>query len=170
MPKFDCQAVYLPRRFLLRQERFWTSYTTFGRLASISPCSIRSVRYAIISLYPWNIRQNKTFISSVGSLVAGSLSDFYRLLWQIKLLIRYPRCEGRLTFYSEPYGLTISAKSKFLCSMAIAKLGQRIPLAHRFARMLEDLIITGKDYGAALQYPSWLRFHKCRATHYLDNH
>ena len=158
MPKFDCQVVYLPWRFLLRLERFWTSYTTFGRLASISPSSIRSVRYAIISLYPWDNHQNKTFISSVGSLVVGSLSDFYRLLWQIKLLIRYPRCEGRLTFYSEPYGLTISAKSKFLCSMAIAKLGQRIPLAHRFARMLEDLIITGKDYGAALQYPSWLRF------------
>lgn len=30
--------------------------------------------------------------------------------------------------------------------MAIAKLGQRIPLAHRFARMLEDLII--KDCGS----------------------
>jgi len=38
--------------------------------------------------------------------------------------------------------------------MAIAKLGQRIPLAHRFARMLEDLIITGKDSGAALRNPS----------------
>ena len=91
--------------------------------------------------------------SSVGSLVVESLSDFYRLLWQHKLLIRYPRCEGRLTFYSEPYSyLTISAKYKSLCSMAIAKLGQRIQLAHRFARMLEDLII--KDCGETLQiYP-----------------
>lgn len=45
--------------------------------------------------------------SSVGSSVVGSLLDFYRLPWQHKLLIRYPCCEGRLTFYSEPYSYLI---------------------------------------------------------------
>ena len=95
----------------------------------------------------------QNIFSSVGSLVVGSLLGFYRLPWHPKILTRYPHCEGSLTFYSEPYSyLTISAKSKILCSMAIAKLGQRIPLAYKFARMLEDLII--KDCGATFQYPS----------------
>lgn len=35
--------------------------------------------------------------------------------------------------------------------MAIAKLGQRIPLAHRFAGILEDLIL--KDCGETPQIP-----------------
>ena len=39
-----------------------------------------------------------------------------------------------------------------LCSVALAKMGQRIPLAHKFARILEDLII--KDCGVALQIPN----------------
>ena len=153
MLKFDYPAVYLLLRYLLRQERFWISYTAFTQLASISPSSILSVRYAMNFFTPLKHHQKKTFFSSVGSLVVGSLLDFYRLPWHPKILIRYPHCEGSLTFYSEPYSYsTISAKSKILCSMAIAKLGQRIPLAYKFARMLEDLII--KDCGAALQYPS----------------
>lgn len=115
--------------------------------------SFCSVCYDFFTLLKHPPKQD--IFSSVGSLVVGSLSDFYMLLWPHKLLIRYPRCERRSTFYSEPYScLTISAKSKILCSMAIGKLGQRIPLAHRFAKMLEDLIITGKDSGSPLQYPS----------------
>ena len=100
---------------------------------------------------PIGIHRNLTF-SSVGFSVVGSLSDSYRLLWQHKISIRYPCCDRRLTFCSESYShLNISAKSNCLCSMAIAKLGQRLPLAHRFARMLGDLII--KDCGAVLEIP-----------------
>lgn len=45
----------------------------------------------------------------------------------------------------------LSAKFNCSCSMAIAKLGQRLPFAHRFARMLEELII--KDCDAVLEMP-----------------
>jgi hypothetical protein len=69
-------------------------------------CSVSHDTFAPLKHPP-----KQDIISSVGSLVVESLSDFYRLH---KLLIRYPRYERRLTFYSEPYSyLTISAKSKF---------------------------------------------------------
>ncbi|KAF8807498.1 hypothetical protein BYT27DRAFT_7189569 [Phlegmacium glaucopus] len=50
---------------------------------------------------------------------------------------------------------TLRAEIDFIY-VAIAKLGQRIPLAHKFSRMLKDLII--KDCGPAFQIPiqMWL--------------
>jgi hypothetical protein len=41
-------------------------------------------------------------------------------------------------------------------SSAIAKVGQRVPLAHRYAKMLEDLII--KRCGPASGYPTQITF------------
>lgn len=41
-------------------------------------------------------------------------------------------------------------------SSAIAKVGQRVPLAHRYAKMLEDLII--KRCGTASGYPEQTTF------------
>lgn len=41
----------------------------------------------------------------------------------------------------------------FLCSSAIVKLGQRIPLAYRFSKMLEDLVTKrcGEHFSSSLR-------------------
>ena len=70
--------------------------TSFDITLLDSFCSVCHDLFTPLKHPPKNI-----FTSSVGSLVVGSLSDFYNLPWLHKLLIRYPRCEGRLTFYSE---------------------------------------------------------------------
>ena len=54
-----------------------------------------------------------------------------------------------------------------LCSVALARMGQRIPLAHKFARILEDLII--KDCGVALQIPNQLTHPQVQESHLLGN-
>lgn len=93
------------------------------------------------------------------------LDTFCSLCWFLsgRVLLRF--LEAALDARSLDQISTIRAEINFIHS-AIAKVGQRVPLAHRYAKMLEDLII--KRCGPASGYSAQINFP--RSLHLDDLH
>lgn len=83
-----------------------------------------------------------------------------------EVLIKFPLYEQRLTLSSSFHLLVTCSIIDVVLSSAIAKVGQRVPLAHRYAKMLEDMII--KRCGPASGYPAQITFP--RSLHLDDLH
>lgn len=83
------------------------------------------------------------------------LDSFCSLCWFFsgRVLVRFLR--AALDARSLDQISTIRAEIDFIHS-AIAKVGQRVPLAHRYAKMLEDMIV--KQCGPASGYPAQITF------------